>query len=132
MKEALISTLNKIVDPLEIARLCAVAADSKKATDISIIDVGDIISVADYFVICSGSSDRQVDAIVDSILRACRDQNMKAISIEGEHQKQWVLIDFTQVVVHVFLQEIRDFYRLERLFKDANTIDWQDLDSATG
>ncbi|MFN8016086.1 MAG: ribosome silencing factor [Acidimicrobiia bacterium] len=116
-----------MMSPLEISEICAQACDSKKAIDIKILDVGDILNIAQYFVICSGSSDRQVKAIVDSLIRQTRKLSIKPIGIEGERELEWVCVDFGDVIVHVFLNESRDFYKIERLFKDAESIDWHEL-----
>lgn len=130
--ENILNSKNQQLSPLEIVEVCARAGDSKKARDILVLDVGSIISVTDYFVILSGSSDRQVKAISDFILSSTRDLSIKPISTEGYRQSEWVLIDFGSVVVHVFVQEARNFYRIERLFKDAERIDWNQPRSAVG
>ena len=108
------------ITSLDIARAAAVAADAKKATDIVVIDLIGTTDVCDYFVICTGANNRQVDAIVDEIeekvAEACGEH---PFSIEGREQKTWMLMDYGSVVVHVFTPEARDFYRLERLWGDA-------------
>lgn len=131
MKEVSIST-DKEKTPVDLAKICAQAGESKKATDISVIDVSSIIGIAEYFVICSGSNSRQVDAIVESVLRQARSFSFRPINIEGTRQSEWVLIDFGSVVVHVFLSSAREFYKIERLFKDAPKLGWNSLDTATG
>jgi ribosome-associated protein len=94
--------------------------------------VGNILGIAEYFVICSASNDRLVSTIVDTIERQARSFSIKPISTEGEAQAEWVLIDYGNVVVHIFLNEARDFYRIERLFKDAPVAQWRSLDEAAG
>lgn len=103
----------------------AVAADDKLATDTLVIDVGEIFSVTDYFVITSGSSTRQVHAIVDGIEESLTAQGgPKPVRIEGDREREWVLIDYGPFVVHVFNREQRDFYQLERLWGDRPRVDW--------
>ncbi len=109
-------------------RLAAAAADDKKATDIIIIDVGEVFAVSDYFLIASGSSNRQVHAIVDGIEeRLTRDGGPKPARIEGKESREWVLMDYGSFVVHVFHQEQRDFYQLEKLWGDRPRLDWVPL-----
>lgn len=112
--------------------MCAQAAESKKATDITILEVGDILGIVEYFVICSASNARLVSATADAIVRQTRTFSVKPLSVEGDRQAEWVLMDFGSVVVHVFLDEARQFYRIERLFKDAPQVSWQTLSEATG
>ncbi len=105
---------------LDIARVAAAAADDKKATDITVIDLIGTTDVTDYFVICTGANNRQVDAIVDAVREKVQ-QNLgiRPLSCEGREGLSWVLVDYGSVVVHVFDPERRDFYRLERLWGDA-------------
>lgn len=95
------------------------AAQDKKAQRIEVYDVGEIIGIAGYFVVCSASSDRLVSTIVDNILDKAREGSYHNVGIEGDRQKEWVLVDFGSVIVHVFLNDVREFYRIERLFKDC-------------
>lgn len=118
------------LNPSDLAIVIAKSADSKKANDILVIDVATITSISDYFVICSASSDRQVAAIADNIMRTAREYGFKPSSIEGERQNEWVLIDFGSVVAHIFLEESRQFYRIERLFSDAPELDWEPEEKA--
>lgn len=110
---------------LSLVRAAAVAADDKKALDTIIIDVGEVLSVSDFFVITSGSTARQVGAIVDSV-----EAGVKAIGgpgpvrVEGLDQREWVLLDYGAFVVHVFAQAQRDFYQLERLWSDRPRVEW--------
>ena len=83
-------------------------------------------------MICSANNDRLVSAITDTIQRQARNFSIKPISIEGDRQAEWVLLDYGSVVVHVFLEEARQFYRIERLFKDAPDVAWRSLDEAAG
>ena len=95
------------------------AAQDKKAESIEVYDVGEIIGIAGYFVVCSAGNDRLVSTIVDYILQKAREGSYHHVGLEGDKQKEWVLIDFGSVIVHVFLDDIREFYRIERLFKDC-------------
>jgi ribosome-associated protein len=100
-------------------QLCALAADSRKAEDIVVLDVQQLSSVADYFLICSGASDRQVRAIADAIAEALAQHGEKPLAMEGYQQGTWVLIDCADLIVHVFDDNTRRFYDLERLWYRA-------------
>lgn len=105
---------------LDIARVAAVAADDKKATDIVLIDLIGTTDVTDYFLICTGANNRQVDAIVDEVReKVQKNCGVRPSSTEGREGLSWVLVDYGSVVVHVFNPEARDFYRLEKLWGDA-------------
>lgn len=107
-------------------RLAADGADDRKATDTIIVDVGDVFSVSDFFVITSGSNPRQVHAIVDSVEeKLTAAGGPKPVRVEGKEEREWVLMDYGPFVVHVFVQEQRDFYQLERLWGDRPRLDWQ-------
>ena len=102
-----------------IALAAAEFAIEKKATDIKILDVRGITSMTDYFVICTGTSDMQVKAIAENILGKLRERGVKPWKSEGWDALQWVIVDFVDVVVHVFGETARTFYHLERLWADA-------------
>jgi ribosome-associated protein len=108
------------------ALTAAQAASSKKAVDIVILDVGKLIGITDYFVICSGNTERQVKTIVEEIERRLREEGVKPYRREGEREQRWVLVDYLDVVVHVFHREDRDFYDLERLWSDAPQVPCED------
>jgi ribosome-associated protein len=108
---------------LELAKTAAVAADDKLATTIAGIDVSEQLALTDVFVIVSASTDRQVGAIVDEVEDQLRDKGAKPIRREGERDGRWVLLDFGDIVVHVQHDEEREFYELERLWKDCPEID---------
>lgn len=105
--------------PQRLAHHVAKAAFDKKAFDILILDLRGVTSFTDYFVICSGSSDRQVKAIGDAICAALKAKGRIPLSKEGEKEGIWVLVDFGDVVAHVFHQHERDYYQIERLWSDA-------------
>jgi ribosome-associated protein len=102
-----------------LVRVAASAAAEKKATDVVAMFVGDTLVVTDYFLIATGSNDRQVHAIADSIEDALRGVGVRPRGREGERELTWVLLDYGDFVVHVFQAAERDFYRLERLWSDA-------------
>lgn len=107
-----------------IALIAAKAADEKKATDIMIQEVSELTSVADYFVVVTAMNNRQVDAIVEAIETAVREQTgEKPTGREGLDEGTWALLDFGAVVVHVLQPEARDYYRIEELWNDAPIID---------
>ncbi len=108
--------------PLDLARRIVDVAEDKKAADIVLLDLAGLTTVADHFVICSGGSERQLDAIADGIVDALRDEGLKPIGREGLPASHWVLLDFGSVVVHVFTPPERDFYQLEKHWAQAKTI----------
>jgi ribosome-associated protein len=109
----------------QLATLAARAASAKQARDVLVLDVRELIVITDYFVIATGTSDRQVRTIAEEIERAVRDRGMKPVRREGEREGRWVLLDFVDFVAHVFLDEERDYYGLERLWADAPSVGWQ-------
>ena len=112
------------VPPLELARVAAIAADGKKATDICLIDLTSASDVCDYFLICTGQNQRLVDSVVDEVEEKVRvNCDEKPLSIEGRAEGTWVLMDFGPVVVHVFTPETRDYFRLEKLWGDAPRVE---------
>jgi ribosome-associated protein len=108
------------LDAEKLARACAEAAADKKAEDIQIIDLRGISDFTDFFVVCSGTSDPQLKAIASAIREKARDEfNTGALGESGAPASRWVVIDFAQVIVHVFHHEARSFYMLEDLWGDA-------------
>jgi ribosome-associated protein len=103
----------------EKTQLCALAADSRKADDIVVLDVQHLSSVADYFLICSAASDRQVRAIADAIAEELAQHGEKPLAMEGYQKGTWVLLDCADLIVHVFDDNTRRFYDLERLWYRA-------------
>ena len=106
-------------DGLTKALQCAEAALDKKAVDLVVLDVGALTSIADYLVICTGRSDRQVQAIAQAIDAHLRENGQRPLALEGMNRGQWVLMDCGDVIVHVFYKPMRDFYDLERLWAHA-------------
>ena len=109
-------------DPLEIARRVVELAEDKKAAEIVILDLIGLTTLADYFVICSGGSERQLDAIADAIVGGLRAEGVRPIGREGTPASHWILVDFGSVIVHVFTPPERDYYSLERHWGQAKTI----------
>lgn len=97
------------------------AADAKQAVDVVVLDLRDQTQVTDYFVLCTGTSRVQIRAITNGILETMRDASPRVLR-EGDEHAQWVLLDYGDVVVHVFGPEARNFYRLERLWGDARVV----------
>ena len=108
--------------PLDLARRIVELAEDKKAADIVLLDLGELTTVADAFVICSGGSERQIDAIADGILASLREEGVKPIGREGAPESHWVLLDYGSVIVHVFTPPERDYYQLERHWSGARTV----------
>jgi ribosome-associated protein len=108
--------------PLELARRIVDLAEEKKAADIVLLDLTPLTTIADYFVICSGGSERQLDAIADGIASSLRDERTKPIGREGTPASHWVLLDFGSVIVHIFTPPERDYYGLEKHWAEARTV----------
>jgi len=101
---------------------CARAAIDKKAENLKILDVSKISGFTDYFVICSALTDRQVEAIANAVERELRNKKVKILNSEGRTDHRWVLLDFGDVIVHIFLDALRDYYRLEELWSSARPV----------
>lgn len=113
-------------DPRSLARLAARAASSKQGTKVLILDVRELIAITDYFVIVSGNSERQVSTIGEEIVRALKEVGVRPARREGDAGARWLLLDFVDLVVHIFHEEEREFYRLERLWHDAPLVEWEE------
>jgi len=113
-------------DALTVALAAARAADAKQGRDITVLDVGEILSIVAYFVVLEAPNRRLVRTLVDEIENAVKaDTGQTPVRTEGAREQQWVLLDYGDVVVHVFLDEIRRFYEIERLYRDAPTVAWE-------
>ncbi len=108
---------------LEIAK----ALDSKKGQDIQVLKTGDLTTLADYFVICTATSTTQIKALADACEKNMKEQGEPPHHIEGHRGGTWVLLDFSAVVVHIFDDEARKFYDLERLWQDAESLHLSDV-----
>ena len=104
---------------LTLARRIVELASDKKAADIVLLEIGGLTTIADYFVICSGQSDRQLGAIVEGIVAGLRDEGIKPVAREGKANAHWLLIDYGSVIVHVMAPPERDYYQLEKLWAEA-------------
>lgn len=104
------------------------AALGKKAQGVVVLDVHELTSIADVFIICSGTSNRQVSAIADHIQRFLKEQSIKPISVEGKSEGLWVLMDYGHVIIHIFYETTRSFYDLEGLWSDARRITTESME----
>jgi ribosome-associated protein len=109
-------------EALDLARRIVELAEDKKAADIVLLELAPLTTLADYFVICSGGSERQLDAIADGIMSALRDEKVRPIGREGTAASHWVLLDYGSVIVHVFTPPEREYYGLEKHWSEARTI----------
>jgi ribosome-associated protein len=107
---------------LDLARRVVELAEDKKAADIVLLELAPLTTLADYFVICSGGSERQLEAIADGVISSLRDEKVRPIGREGTAASHWVLIDFGSVIVHIFTPPERDYYGLEKHWSEARTI----------
>ncbi len=108
---------------VELARAAASAAQDKLATSVVAIDVSDQLALTDVFVVASGGNERQVTAIVDGVLERLHALQVKPVRREGQREDRWVLLDFGDIVVHVQHEEEREFYALERLWRDCPVLE---------
>ena len=104
----------------------------KKPVDVVAMDMRELTSIADAFIICSGSSNRQVTAIAEHVERRLRKQKVKPLGVEGAKEGQWVLLDYGHVIIHVFYESVRQFYDLEGLWTDARRIETPGLKKHKG
>jgi len=102
------------------------AAADKKALDMIVLDMREASSITDFFLICSGGSNRQVQAIADAIDEQLRERGVASLGVEGYEEARWILMDYGDVIVHVFSQDTREFYDLERLWANAPKVDLTD------
>lgn len=106
----------------EIVKIAYKALDDKKAEDIKIIDISDISVIADYFVIANGTNSSQVEAMVDEVTDVLAKNKIHPERVEGIRSSGWILMDFNDVVIHIFSREDRLFYDLERIWRDGKEI----------
>ncbi len=114
------------VEPDEAIMIAAQAAGEKKATDIVILDLRQIASFTEYFVLCTGANVRQVGAIADSVEEQLRKVGKRPLHTEGYSSAEWILLDYGDFIVHIFSSASRRFYDLERLWRDAGKIEIKD------
>ena len=103
-------------------RICAEAAEDKMAENLVILDVTDVTNFTNYFIIASGTSDRQVQAISDSIQEKMKEHKVLPIGVEGYNEGKWILMDYDDVIIHIFYEPIRELYDLEKLWHDAKKV----------
>lgn len=108
--------------PLDLARRIVELAEDKKAADIVALDLADLTTLADAFVICSGGSERQIEAIADGVVEGLRAAGVRPIGREGTSASHWVLVDFGSVILHVFTPPERDYYSLEKHWQQARVL----------
>lgn len=117
----------------ELAIRAARAADEKKADNALVLAVGDVLAITEYFVICSASNRRLVRAVVEAIDDTLRVEcGRSPLRMEGLSESQWVLADYGDIVVHVFDDETRMYYEIERLYRDVPRIEWQSAETNSG
>jgi ribosome-associated protein len=109
-------------ESLDLARRIVELAEDKKAADIVLLEIAPLTTVADYLVLCSGGSERQLDAIADGITEGLKAEGIRILAREGQAVSHWVLLDVGAVVVHVFAPPEREYYALERLWAEARTV----------
>ena len=113
----------KQLSPAQLVEIAVRALDSKKAQDIRALKTRDITVLADYFIICTATSTTQIKTLTDEVEKALRDSGEDNPRIEGYRAGGWVLIDFGCIIIHLFLEDLREFYNLERLWNDAEDVD---------
>ena len=113
---------------IDKAKLCLRIIKQRKAINPILFEVGKLTSIADYFIIASGNSSRQVQAITRHLQKSMRENGFRAYGVEGEKEGHWVLMDYGDVVIHLFYKPIRDFYDLEGLWIEAPRVGLEDLE----
>jgi ribosome-associated protein len=116
------ATMEEGMTSREKAILCAQVAVSFKALDLILLDVTGLSSFADFFVICSGKSSRQVQGIADNVEARLKEQRLKPMGVEGQREGQWILMDYGDVILHIFYEPVRAFYDLESLWSEARRV----------
>ncbi|RJQ32949.1 MAG: ribosome silencing factor [Peptococcaceae bacterium] len=111
------------LSPQATVNIAVQAAEEKKAFNITVLDIKTVSIVADYFIICSGRSNTHVQAIAESIQKKLKETGTHVLHLEGVREGRWILLDYGDVVVHVFQEAERQFYNLERLWGDAEVVD---------
>jgi ribosome-associated protein len=115
--------IKNMLTPKEIAKLIVTALDGKKAREIKLLKTADVTILADYFVICTAGSTTQLKTLSDEVEKVLKENGENPLRREGHRAGGWVLIDFGCVVVHLFMEDSREFYKLEHLWSDAEDVD---------
>jgi ribosome-associated protein len=110
------------IDTAPIAKIAVDAAADKKASDILLLDIREVTTFADYFVVCTGQNPRQIQAIADSIDEALKERGWELFQREGNSETGWILLDFGDIIIHIFSPKEREYYQLERLWGQAKTV----------
>ncbi len=110
------------IEPATLARRAVAVAEDKQASDIVMLDLRGLTTIADYFVVCTAESDRQLRAVVNALDEELVKSGAQQPRIEGSPETGWVILDFSDTIVHVFSPEQREFYRLERLWRQAQPV----------
>lgn len=110
---------------LDIVKKAVLALEDKKAEDIRVIDITEVSSIADYFIIANGTNQNQLQAMLDAVDEALYKEGKKAKQVEGNQQSTWILMDYEDIIVHLFSKEDRLFYDLERIWRDGKEINIQ-------
>ncbi|MCW5875772.1 MAG: ribosome silencing factor [Anaerolineales bacterium] len=110
------------MEPIELARSIADTLEDKKGEDILLLDLQDLAPLSDYFVICSGSTDRTIKALLDAVVDEAREKHKVKPRMEGKPEEGWLLADYGSVVVHIFSNHQREYYRLEDLWSEAKVL----------
>lgn len=115
------------METLELVKKAVAALEDKKAEDITVIDIGGVSSIADYFIIANGSNSNQLAAMQDAVDEAMYTSGVHAKQVEGTNNSTWILMDYQDIIVHLFSKEDRLFYDLERIWKDGKEISLDEL-----
>jgi len=104
--------------------MCARIAEDKKGRKITVLDMKEVFPMADFFVLATGANRKHIQTIADEIKRSLKEKNTRPISVEGYSQAWWILMDYGDVILHVFAKDARDYYDIENLWGDAEIVDW--------
>lgn len=115
------------MDSREMAKLACAALEDKKAGDIQVIDIGEISVIADYFIIADGENQNQLEAMKDAVDEALYKAGVTVKQVEGNNKSTWILMDYGDIIVHIFSKQDRLFYDLERIWRDGKTVDPKEL-----
>jgi len=107
------------MEAFEKVKICGMLAEEKKAQDVVIMKLDDLTDIADYFLVASGTSERHVRTIADSVEMGMKERGVKPYSVEGHRDGRWIIIDYQNIIVHIFLEQLRELYDLESLWIEA-------------